>query len=146
MDLNKGSYYDYVDNPFWSVMQVKVKQFAFKNPNTIVDQDKAKVILFCNMTLDSKYRQETEEQLNNLQRISDKYSVSEAKKEQFAVYSQFTDDLQGGEDLNNMEIAKELIRMGYLKKEVKPNSIRFLEKVSNFNNQLRGLKSSYLQV
>lgn len=37
MDLAKSSSYDYVDNHYWSVMQVKIKQFAFQNTNTIVD-------------------------------------------------------------------------------------------------------------
>lgn len=37
MDLAKSGSYDYVDNHYWSVMQVKIKQFALKNPNTIMD-------------------------------------------------------------------------------------------------------------
>ena len=43
MDLANSGSYDYVDNPYWSVMQVKVKQFGYKSPNLIMDQDKGKV-------------------------------------------------------------------------------------------------------
>ena len=28
MDLTKGSSHDYVDNPFWSVFQIKVKSLS----------------------------------------------------------------------------------------------------------------------
>ena len=37
MDLFKGSSHDYVDNPFWSVMQIKVKQYALAKQNAIMD-------------------------------------------------------------------------------------------------------------
>lgn len=37
MDLMRGSTHDYVDNPFWSVLQIKVKQMAYKNPMTIME-------------------------------------------------------------------------------------------------------------
>ena len=43
VDLFRGGKYDYVDTHYWSVMQIKVKQFAFKNPNLIMDHDLGKV-------------------------------------------------------------------------------------------------------
>ena len=61
MDLARNSSHDYVDNPYWSVMQIKVKQFGYTAPNDIMDQDKGKVILFCNATFEKKFKVETEQ-------------------------------------------------------------------------------------
>ena len=46
------------------------------------------------------------------------------------MYAAFTHDVQGGEDLSNPAIAKELIKMGLLKQELAGSAFRFLEKVS----------------
>ena len=64
MDLMRGGTHDYVDNPFWSVLQIKVKQMAYKNPVAIMDQDIGKVLLFVNMTLEEQNKMQTDEEFN----------------------------------------------------------------------------------
>ena len=46
----------------------------------IVDQDKGKVILVCNATLDKKFQTETDEQIKGLKRLADRFELSESKK------------------------------------------------------------------
>ena len=44
MDLTSGSSHDYVDNPFWSVFQIKVKKLMQeKSQAPIGDEDLGKV-------------------------------------------------------------------------------------------------------
>ena len=57
-----------------------MKQFGYTAPNMIVDQDKGKVILVCNATLDKKFQTETDEQIKGLKRIADRFELSESKK------------------------------------------------------------------
>ncbi len=66
----------------------------------------------------------------DLNRILKKYNP-EPTSPQFAVYAQFTHDVQGGETRLNRDIASELIKRGLLTQQLEYNSIRFLEKVSN---------------
>jgi hypothetical protein len=66
MDLFHGASYDYVDQPYWSAMQLRVKQFALQNPNQILTQDLAKVLLFVNMTFDKGKADMTDSQLKDL--------------------------------------------------------------------------------
>ena len=133
MDLQRGSKYDYVDNCYFSVAQVAVKLYALKNKVRIMDMDKGKVLLFVNMTMDEEQQDESKSLLTNLNRILQKYNTPGAS--QFAVYTQFTHDVQGGEMLLNKDIATQLIKRGMLTPTLQPNSIRFLEKVSKIRNQ-----------
>ena len=47
MDLTRGSSHDHVDNPFWSVFQIKVKSLTSSGPSetlsSISDSDVGKV-------------------------------------------------------------------------------------------------------
>ena len=43
MDLTRGTTHDYVDNPYWSIFQIKVKQMAQKEPFKLMDRDLGKV-------------------------------------------------------------------------------------------------------
>ncbi len=49
MDLTRGSSHDHVDNPFWSVFQIKIKSLTSTGPSqsltTIGDADLGKVNL-----------------------------------------------------------------------------------------------------
>jgi hypothetical protein len=49
------------------------------------------------MTLDQRVKELTDSQLRDLQRVANKYGETG----DLAVYSQFTYDVQGGEDMNN---------------------------------------------
>lgn len=62
-----------------------------------------------------------------MDRILKKYNT-EVDKGQFAVYAQFTHDVQGGESLLNRDIASELIKRGLLQPKLVDTSIRFIEK------------------
>ena len=143
MDLAKGSTHDYVDNQYFSVQQIAVKLFALKNPVRIMDIDKGKVLLFVNMTLDEHQSAETKSMLNDMQRVLKKFNGDSGIKtpsataaSQFAVYAQFTTDVEGGEARLNKDIASELIKRGMLTQTLQPQSIRFLEKVSDYNSSL----------
>ena len=80
MDLMRGSTHDYVDNPYWSVLQIKVKQMAYKDPVCIMDKDIGKVLLFVNMTLEDNMKMHTDEQLQDLQRVLKKYQGPNEKE------------------------------------------------------------------
>ena len=49
MDLTKGSTHDHVDNPFWSVFQIKIKALTSTGVSDTVtaigDEDKGKVLI-----------------------------------------------------------------------------------------------------
>lgn len=53
-DLFKSSTHDFVDNPFWSAMQIKVKRLTAKDEVPIGTLDQGKVLLIANMTLDKR--------------------------------------------------------------------------------------------
>ena len=105
MDLTKMSGHDYVDNKYFSVQEVYVKLFAYKNRLRIMDLDRGKVLLFVNMTLEKEKEQETSAMLADMQRILNKYSANGETAGKFAVYAQFTHDVEGGESLLNKDIA-----------------------------------------
>ena len=128
MDLNLGAGRDYVDNQYFSVQQVAVKLYALKNKVKIMDIDKGKVLLFVNVTMEQEHEEETKSMFSNLNRILLKYN--QPGQSQLAVYAQYTHDVRGGESLLNKEIAQRLIKQGMLTQNLLPNSIRFLEKVS----------------
>lgn len=67
---------------------------------------------------------------SDLNRILKKYNPVGAGAGQFAVYAQYTHDVEGGESRLNKNIASDLIKRGLLTQEMQPSSIRFLEKVS----------------
>ena len=101
-----------------------------------MDIDKGKVLLFVNMTLDEHQSAETKSMLNDMQRVLKKFNgdsgistPSATAASQFAVYAQFTTDVEGGEARLNKDIASELIKRGMLTQTLQPQSIRFLEKV-----------------
>jgi len=123
-DLFKNNTHDFVDNPYWSAMQIKVKRLASKDEVAIGMVDMGKVLLVANMTLDKRKQEESDAQLKELERVAQKYSKD------LAVYSQFSYDVCGGEQLTNREIAKLLVTKGLLTKELMAGQIRFLEKVS----------------
>ena len=123
-DLFKNHTHDFVDNPYWSAMQIKVKRLASKDEVAIGMVDMGKVLLVANMTLDKRKQEESDAQLKELERVAQKYSKD------LAVYSQFSYDVCGGEQLTNREIAKLLVAKGLLTKELMAGQIRFLEKVS----------------
>ena len=80
-----------------------------------MDIDKGKVLLFVNMTLDEHQSAETKSMLNDMQRVLMKYNGSSSTAaSQFAVYAQFTTDVEGGEARLNKDIASELIKRGML--------------------------------
>ena len=54
-DLFRKSNYDFVDNPYWTAMQIKVKQYAFEKQLRVMDLDKGKVLLFVNTTMQESY-------------------------------------------------------------------------------------------
>jgi hypothetical protein len=54
MDLARGRNHDHVDNPFWSVFQIKVKQLKGDQTKAIGDEDVGKVLLFVNLTCEEK--------------------------------------------------------------------------------------------
>ena len=72
-DLFKQNSHDYVDNPYWSAMQIKVRRFGTKDAQTIGSIDKGKVLLFCNLTCDHSMEEETKKQLAELRRVAEKY-------------------------------------------------------------------------
>ena len=92
-----------------------------------MDVDKGKVLLFVNMTMDQDKQEETRTLLSTLNRVLGKYNSPGAS--QFAVYAQYTNDIQGGEMLLNKDIAQQLIKRGMLSQTLESNNIRFLEKV-----------------
>ena len=55
-DLPFGQKIDYVDNPFWSAMQIKAKLFQNKEAAPIMDTDYGRVLLFVNLTMDPDNR------------------------------------------------------------------------------------------
>ena len=129
-DLTRSSH-DYVDNPFWSVFQIKVKQFQNKFAAPIGEKDEGKVLLFVNLTMDSSMREETNREIKELRRVAKKYG-GDGETRDFGVYAQFSYDVRGGDDKTNKQIAQELIKMNLITKDsIAGNSIRFLEKVSS---------------
>ena len=121
MDLTRGTSHDYVDNPYWSIFEIKVKQMAQKQPFKLMDKDLGKVsscqdskdfqvVLVVNLTLEESQKEETEAQLTDLQRILKKYQGPDEKKKQLAVYGQFSYDVLGGESMTNRELAQNLIK------------------------------------
>ena len=42
-DVFRGTTHDYVDSPFWSLMQIKVKLLDRSNESAIMDEDLGKV-------------------------------------------------------------------------------------------------------
>lgn len=100
-DLLKVSL-DFVDNPFWSVQQVKVKYLEAPNTErTIADAERGKVLfnapndfkqvlLFVNLSLDKD--EKAKEELSKLNRLCDKYG-----EQGFSVYGTFPNDVQGGD-------------------------------------------------
>ena len=60
MDLFQNSKHDFVDNPYWSVMQIKAKRFTLKEWITFGSTDYGKVILIATMTLDKKRETESD--------------------------------------------------------------------------------------
>ena len=63
------------------------------------------VVLVVNLTLEESQKEETEAQLNDLSRVLHKYQGKDDKKNEFAVYGQFSYDVMGGETLTNRELA-----------------------------------------
>lgn len=45
---------DYVDHPYWSVMQIKVKRFGQNEAEPLGNTDYGKVILVAGMTLEKR--------------------------------------------------------------------------------------------
>ena len=88
------------------------------------------MLLFVNMTLDDKNADETRAMLTDVQRVLKKFNPGVPAAGQFAVYAQFTHDVEGGESRLNKNIATELIKRGLLTQKLEPCSIRFMEKVS----------------
>lgn len=128
MDLQRSGNHDYVDNKFFSVQEVSVKLFALKNKLRILDLDKGKVTLFVNMTLEQGRSEETKGMLADMNRVLKKYNPEKGPG-QFAIYAQFTNDVDGGESRYNKDIASELIKRGLMTPKLESNSIRFMEKV-----------------
>lgn len=60
MDLFKASTHDFVDNHYWSAMQIKVKRLTAKDEVPIGSVDMGKVLLVANMTLDKRRQEESE--------------------------------------------------------------------------------------
>ena len=60
MDLFRGSTHDFVDNGYWSAMQISVKRLATQHMMDIRSEDFGKVLLFATMTLDKKLLAESE--------------------------------------------------------------------------------------
>ena len=58
-----------------------------------MDQDVGKVLLFVNMTLEENEKMQTDEELQQLQRLLLKYQAPEEKNPQLAIYGQFTYDV-----------------------------------------------------
>ena len=79
------------------------------------------------MTLEKDTEDETNAMLSNCNRILKKFNA-DGGNGQFAVYAQFSNDIQGGDSLFNRDIASELIKRGLLTQKLEPTSIRFLEK------------------
>ena len=71
------------------------------------------VLLFVNMTLEEDKASETKQVLSDMQRMLTRFSADQ-KSGQFAVYAQFTHDVEGGETRLNRDIATELIKKGLL--------------------------------
>ena len=61
LDTFYTSTYDYVDNPYWSAMQIKVKRFGQSKAFPIGDTDQGKVLLVCNVTAEDTYSDQTVE-------------------------------------------------------------------------------------
>lgn len=59
-DLFKNNTHDFVDNPYWSAMQIKVKRLASKDEVAIGMVDMGKVLLVANMTLDKRKQEESD--------------------------------------------------------------------------------------
>lgn len=123
LDLFRASTHDFVDNHYMSAMQIKVKRLTQKGEEPIGQTDFGKVLLIANMTLEKKMQAESDQQLKDLQRVAEKYAG------QVAVYSQFSYDVCGGEEMTNRQIAEFLVQKNLLTKELAANQIRFLEKV-----------------
>ena len=114
MDLHRMSTFDYVDNKFFSVQEVYVKLFALKNKLRILDLDKGKVTLFVNMTFEENKSDETKRTIADMNRILKRFNPADKGPPQFAIYAQFTNDVDGGETRYNRDIAAELIKRGHM--------------------------------
>ena len=83
-----------------------------------MEQDLGKVLLFINLTMDPSMREQTLKEVKELQRMSKKFNTKDENdpvaKPCFGVYGQFTFDVQGGDDLTNKNIAKELMKLNLL--------------------------------
>ena len=73
--------------------------------STLNHKRDVQVVLVVNLTLEESQKEETEAQINDLQRVLNKYQGKDDKKNEFAVYGQFSYDVMGGETLTNRELA-----------------------------------------
>mmetsp|Transcript_3496 Transcript_3496/g.4654 ORF Transcript_3496/g.4654 Transcript_3496/m.4654 type:complete len:125 (+) Transcript_3496:219-593(+) len=79
------------------------------------------------MTLEPSKSEETKQVLSDMDRILKKFNPEKGPG-QFAVYAQFTNDVDGGESRYNRDIASELIKKGLMTPQIDSRSIRFIEK------------------
>lgn len=130
MDLFRQGSTDFVDNPYWSAMQIQVKRLTQQEAEPLGDTDLGKVLLIAHMTLDKRESERSEHQLSEMRRLAEKY------KNDLAVYNQFAYDVQGGEEMTNRQIATHLIQKAMLTQVLKPGQIRFLEKVRSRKDEV----------
>ena len=138
MDLTRGSSHDHVDNPFWSVFQIKVKSLTSSGPSetltAVGDADIGKVLLFVNLTCEQKQQAETKKELEKLRLLTQRYG-----KDGFGVYGAFTYDVLGGDDFNNRDIANTLTQWGFLTQDSINENMRFIAKLDVNGKEMHNL-------
>ena len=60
MDLFRQGSTDFVDNPYWSAMQIQVKRLTQQEAEPLGDTDLGKVLLIAHMTLDKRELERSE--------------------------------------------------------------------------------------
>lgn len=90
------------------------------------------MILFVNLTCEEKMKAETIKELARLRALSERHSG-------LAVYSTFTYDVQGGDDLTSKDIARVLQQWGYLSPENIKGNMRFLAKMDVNGREMHNL-------
>ncbi|CDW77892.1 glutathione peroxidase [Stylonychia lemnae] len=126
--------HDYVDNPFWSVMQIKVKFLDEEKARSVGEIDKGKVILFTNLSIEESQKEEITEQLRKLKLLTDKYG-----ERGFCVYGALPNDVAGGNPLRNKEIANTLKIWGYFNPALTNSNLKFLQKFDVNGNEADNL-------
>ena len=81
--------------------------------------------MYVNLSFDEGQKARTQQELQRLKALADKY-----KQDGFTVYGTFTYDIQGGDDLSNKDILKQLMLMNFYNPNTLNNNLKFLAKVS----------------